>query len=92
MLIDPKRDEDFGALVTCAIRYAIGRRTYMPKLVVDYVKPLVPELDTKTLWVIRSDIDRQERFDALGDPAIDAPLWRGLYEVVQKELIKRGNA
>ena len=27
---DPYMDEEFGMIVTCAIRYAIGRMTYMP--------------------------------------------------------------
>ena len=25
-------DNDFCAVLTCAVRYAIGRQTYMPKL------------------------------------------------------------
>ena len=91
MLID-SRDEDFGAVLMCAVRYAIGRRTYMPKLVVDFITPLVPELTTKTLWVLKADINDREKYDALGDPTIDAPIWRELFAVIQKELIKRGKA
>ena len=91
MLID-SRDEDFGAVLMCAVRYAIGRRTYMPKLVVDFITPLVPELTTKTLWVLKADINDREKYDALGDPTIDAPIWRELFTVIQKELIKRGKA
>ena len=91
MLID-SRDEDFGSVLICAVRYAIGRRTYMPKLVVDFITPLVPELTTKTLWVLKADINDREKYDALGDPTIDAPIWRELFTVIQKELIKRGKA
>ena len=75
MLID-SRDEDFGSVLICAVRYAIGRRTYMPKLVVDFITPLVPELTTKTLWVLKADINDREKYDALVDPTIDAPIWR----------------
>ena len=89
MLID-SRDEDFGSVLICAVRYAIGRRTSMPKLVVDFITPLVPELTTKTLWVLKADINNREKYDALGDPTIDAPIWRELFTVIQKELIKRG--
>lgn len=29
---------DYGCIVLCAMRYAIGRRTYMTGLVADYIK------------------------------------------------------
>lgn len=31
-MIDP-HDDDFGVICNCAVRYAVGRRTYMPSLV-----------------------------------------------------------
>ena len=37
-------DGNFGVMQTCAIRYACGRRTYMPSLVIDYITPLIPHL------------------------------------------------
>ena len=43
-------DDNFGAVLNCAVRYAIGRRTYMPGLVIDYITPLLPYLNNKTLW------------------------------------------
>lgn len=33
-----EEDVDTGAIALCALRYCIGRRTYMPSLVVDWVK------------------------------------------------------
>lgn len=90
MIVINSMDDNFGATLNCAVRYAIGRRTYMPGLVVGFIKPLVPELSTKTLWAIKRDINDSEKYDALGDPEIDAPLWRELFMAVQKELIKRG--
>lgn len=86
------RDDNFGAVLNCAVRYAIGRRSYMPGIVVGFIKPLVKDLTTKTLWAIRSDISEASKFDGLGDPDIDAPLWLALREDVQKELVKRGKA
>lgn len=86
------RDDDFGAVLNCAVRYAVGRRSYMPYLVVSFISPLVPDLSTKTLWAIRNDINEAAKFDNLGDPNIDAPHWLGLREMVQKELVKRGKA
>ena len=86
------RDDNFGAVLNCAVRYAIGRRSYMPGIVVGFIKPLVKDLTTKTLWAIRNDINEASKFDGLGDPGIDAPLWLALREDVQKELVKRGKA
>lgn len=86
------RDDNFGAVLNCAVRYSLGRRSYMPYLVISFIKPLVPELSTKTLWAIRADINSAHKFDGLGDPQIDAPMWIALRDEVQKELVKRGKA
>jgi len=31
------KDKDFGALLICAVRYCIGRQTYMPGLIIGYI-------------------------------------------------------
>ena len=46
------QNNDFGAVLICAVRYCIGRQTYMPGLVIDFIRPLLPKLDSKTLTVI----------------------------------------
>jgi len=86
------RDDNFGAVLNCAVRYSLGRRSCMPYIVTSFITPLVPELSTKTLWSLKKDISGYEKFDSLGDPYIDAPLWMNMLEIVQKELIKRGKA
>ena len=48
-MIDP-HDDDFGAICNCAVRYAVGCRTYMPGLVIDFITPYLSELTDKTLW------------------------------------------
>ena len=45
-------NDNFQIILTCAVRYSLGRRTYMPHLVMDYIAPLVPMLSDKTLAVI----------------------------------------
>lgn len=32
-------EQDFGTVCVCALRYAMGRETYMPSLVRDFVRP-----------------------------------------------------
>lgn len=85
------KDDHFGAVLNCAVRYAIGRKSYMPKLVVDFIKPLVPDLSTKTLWCIKRDINEAAVHDGLGDAKIDAPGWLELLADARRELIKRGD-
>ena len=49
-------DDNFGAVLNCAVRYCIGRQTYMPKLVIDFITPLLPYLSNKTLWCFERDL------------------------------------
>lgn len=77
---------DFGAVIICAVRYAIGRTTYMPHLVIDFIVPLLSELDDNTLFVIRRDIEESH---SLGDLHIDAPVWRKFLLDVNLELEHR---
>lgn len=82
--------EDFGVLVTCATRYAIGRQSYMPYLVTGIVRPLLDRLDDKTLGCLIRDI---EEAPSLGAPEIDKPLWDDLFKLSKVEQERRkGNA
>lgn len=76
---------DFGALCTCAIRYCIGRRTYMPSLIINYLTPLIPKLETRTLVVIATDIKGAAN---LGDDC-DAAAWNRFLSAVKTEVEKR---
>lgn len=82
-------NEDFESILICAERYACGRRTYMPGIVVDYIDPLIPRLSTKTLVVISNDLSTADKTNNLGHPQIDAPLWLDLYNAITEELKKR---
>lgn len=82
--------EDFGILVTCATRYAIGRQSYMPYLVTGIVRPLLDRLDDKTLGCLIRDIGEAP---SLGAPEIDKPLWDDLLKLAKVEQERRkGNA
>ena len=54
-------DDDFGVVLNCAIRYCLGRQTYMPSLVTEFIKPLLPQLDKNTLMWMRflNDIEQE---------------------------------
>ena len=79
-------DDNFGALCTCAIRYCIGRESYMPSLIINYLTPLLPLLDNRTLAVMKKDI---EHADYWGDEVIDKPLWRKFWAYIEAELEER---
>lgn len=37
-----EREDDFGgAVLNCAVRYALGRMSYMPGLVMDVIRPML---------------------------------------------------
>lgn len=78
--------ENFGILITCATRYAIGRQSYMPYLVTGIVRPLLDKLDDKTLGCLIRDI---EGAPSLGDELIDEPMWRLLLEQAKREQERR---
>ena len=87
-MIDP-HDDDFGAICNCAVRYAVGRRTYMPGLVIDFITPHLSELTDKTLWCCQRDLYQRldEGFD-FGDE-FDLQNWMSFLEDVDKEIKKR---
>ena len=39
-------DDDFGCIINSALRYAIRRHTYMPGVVVDFIRKYINILDT----------------------------------------------
>lgn len=85
IIIDPF-DDDFGTVLMCAVRYALGRCTYMPKLVIDFIKLYLPKLNDKTLWCFVKDI---ESAPSLGHEEIDKPLWLCFLADVKAEQERR---
>ncbi len=68
-------EQDFGTVCVCALRYAMGRETYMPVLVRDFVRPLLTRLPDKTLAVMIMDCEDQARLNMWGNDLIDKPSW-----------------
>ena len=80
-------DENFGAVLVCAVRYALGRRTYMPSLVTEYIMGhchLI--LDSNTLGVMIRDIEEQGKNgpDAYGD-TWDEKTWMKFLDWCKRE-------
>ena len=76
-------DNNFGTILICAVRYALGRQTYMPSLVQDYIRPLLPRLNNNCLCVLDQDLKENRCW---GDKVIDMPGWMKFWEEVQAEI------
>ena len=78
--IMPDQIDFFGAVLNCAVRYCIGRKTYMPRLVTDWIMRHCSGLLTnKTLGVMKRDIDEAAARDGLGMDC-DVQTWRRFRE------------
>ena len=80
-----KISEDFASIMICAIRYALGRRTYMPSVVCNFVKPRIPKMSDKDLYVIIRDIKECRDY---GDDC-DKKEWMSLLHEAEKECEQR---
>lgn len=79
--------ENFGAVLNCAVRYCIGRQSYMPSLVIDFITPLLPYLSDGALRCFEKDLSETKNF---GDAMIDKPAWMRFKADVMNEREKRG--
>lgn len=83
------QDDDFGAVLNCAVRYAVGRYTYMPSIVIGVITPLIPHLNDKTLWCFDQDLTEAQYMGGYGDSTNEAE-WRNFHIAVRAERMKRG--
>ena len=80
-------DKNFETILLCAVRYAIGRQTYMPSLVIDYITPLLPYLTDNTLRLIANEITEYGAYEGgLGDEKIDKPYWIKFLREIRLEI------
>ena len=83
-------NKDFETILLCAIRYAIGRKSYIPSLVIDYITPLLSHLSYNTLGLIANDITEYGKYyGGLGDDKIDRPYWEQFLQKIRAEMEKR---
>lgn len=85
-LLDP-HDDNVGAVLECAVRYALGRKTYMGSVVTGVISSVVPDLNNKTLLLMEREIVKHERFGYGGD--IDKKEWISLRDTLRREIDKR---
>ncbi len=87
-MVDPTSDY-FGSVCNCAVRYCLGRRSYMPSIVCRYIEPLLPELTDRTLDCFERDIaERKKAGFGFGD-SCDYETWDAFYKAVCNEIERR---
>ena len=80
-------DKNFETILLCAVRYAIGRQTYIPSRVIDYITPLLPYLSEDVLKLIADEIIERYTYEgALGDEKIDKPYWIKFLREIRLEI------
>ena len=83
--IMPDDMDFFGGVLNCAIRYCIGRESYMPGLVTDWIRQYCDGLLTeKTIAVMERDIDEAARHEGLGMDC-DVRTWMKFREWLRKQ-------
>ena len=79
-------DKNFESILVCAVRYAIGRKTYMPSMVIDYITPLLPYLSYWMLGLMAAEIIGHNYEGGLGDEKIDKPSWLEFLRKIRLEI------
>lgn len=82
------KPHDFQALAVCSLRYAIGRKSYMPSWIADTIKQNRKFLDEGAIdCLIRGIVNAH----SLGDECIDAPVWIDLKNKLEDLRRQNGN-
>ena len=82
--------QDFELMMISALRYAIGRYTYMPSVTIEYIRYLIPQLSAKTLFVMKRDIDEEiEHCERMGRELYMDKEWAKLAEEIGIEYEKK---
>ena len=85
-----QQDSDTGAIVLCALRYCMGRQTYMPSLVIEWAKRHWASLRDNDKALILRDVSRaveecEDEHQSLG-AAMDVVTWQNFLEWLQIEM------
>ena len=87
-MVDPTND-DFGTVCNCAVRYCLGRQSYMPSLVCGYIAPLLPKLTDRTLDCFERDIAERKRTRLYFGDSFGYNTWDAFYKAVCNEIERR---
>lgn len=78
-------DDDFQQMMVSALRYALGRQSYIVGLTIEYIKWKIPLMDKKYLTIMSRDIDEEMKLSDRLSKDIDKR-WIQLKEKIDKRL------
>ena len=84
--------DDFGCICLCAVRYALGRMTYMPNLVQVFCMRNINMLDTKTLVTMIRDVTEFGETPKSYGADFDYRDWMRFRDFLENELARREEA
>ena len=77
---------NYELMLISALRYAIGRETYMPDITINYIKTKVPYLSANTLFVMSRDIEEEvERYERINHELYMKKQWLALKQEIDDE-------
>lgn len=85
--LNPSSD-DFGMMLCGAVRYALGRMSYITGTTANYVEKYLTYLSDSTLQNINKDITHAQMSNNLG-MTCDRVIWIGLRDAIQAEIQRR---
>ena len=81
-------DKNFQEILVSAVRYALGRMTYIVGLTVDYIMPMIQNLKTKYINIMIDDITYQGEYYGYG-MEMDRKDWMRLLAGLKAERDRR---
>ena len=81
-----KNIKDFQDIVICALRYALGRRTYVTDETADFIKAYPEMIDERVKSVMLRDLNDYftfRRFGGYTDDDCDYKTWLSLEELLK---------
>lgn len=78
---------DYEIIISCAVRYALGRETYIVSLICDYILKHIDALSINCLWSIAKDIRDQEQWGYGAE--CDEHEWMELLKTIEDKVRKR---
>ena len=87
-MLAPISDPDFRLILLSAMRYAMGRKTYMPSVIADYIKRHLQLLDDK--FLARAVGDIRQHLEDYAEHESNPDLWQNLLDALETERSYRG--
>ena len=78
--------QNYELMLISALRYAIGRETYMPDITINYIKTKAPYLSANALIVMSRDIEEEvARYERIGHELYMRKQWLALKQEIDDE-------